>query len=641
MILRNAWLRTALVLGIGWSLLWSLVLSELHHTQKLDLSIQDGLIRLMASNRPPPEILLVPISETELKAWGLAQQPQIYARLVNRLIKAEAAVVVINLLPNWVQTSDHPNNPIKALIQQHTSQLVVVLPTSSVAYPHPTEWRNFESFLPPNPKGNPLLAPQSILGFFEYEPEDQFPTSFTSTARQAHLVGEFTLTRDVQLSQSLYSVALLSFQKFRPQKDVLRALTQDPTPVQIQFRGPTGTFPTLAAQSVLSNRPPLEVADKIVLVGFSDLSNPDAFAIQSPYGDLMPALEVQANLLASLLAGSFYRIVPGWLQLGLILLGGMLLSTWIVFGKLYPTARHPYRYWLWPVLGLGGLCLLSLLLFAQGWLLPIALPLFVWSATGVSVFISLLLGIQRDLIAQQRCELDRQHLIEQAAVIIQARKLLHRIASGIHDGPLQELKLVMDQLELLQLNGFAADLNPILDRLQALGIRLRQHLSQTRSISLEITPALRDGLELGIARKLQHLIESGELTLQVIQNLHPLNEPQLDSRWLEAREDIYRFFCEAINNVIRHAQPPYGTASQVQVSLVQHETLCTLTIENDGSILDPSLLEQKTVSTTHSGYGMKLMVTIAGQLPGGGLDCVALAEGGMRVLLSWTLGAPL
>ena len=33
-----------------------------------------------------------------------------------------------------------------------------------------------------------------------------------------------------------------------------------------------------------------------------------------------------------------------------------------------------------------------------------------------------------------------------------ARKLLHRIATDIHDGPLQEFKIVMDRIELLQLD---------------------------------------------------------------------------------------------------------------------------------------------------------------------------------------------
>jgi CHASE2 domain-containing sensor protein len=104
MIFRKAWQRTALWLGIGWSLLWSLLLSELPLIHQLDLSQHDRSIRLNSPRIPPPEIVLVTISQADLKTWGLAKEPIIYSKLVDRLFDADAAVVVLNLLPNWVQT---------------------------------------------------------------------------------------------------------------------------------------------------------------------------------------------------------------------------------------------------------------------------------------------------------------------------------------------------------------------------------------------------------------------------------------------------------------------------------------------------------------------------------------------------------
>ena len=633
MVLRKAWQSTALWLGIGWSILWSVVVSELPLMQQLDLWQSDRLIHLNQSHTPPPEIVLVTITEADLKTWGIANEPIIYSNLVNRLLEADAAVVVLNLLPNWVQTSDHPNNPIKTLVQRHSDRIVLVLPTSSATQPNPTEWRNYEYFLPLTNKGKPLFPPQSILGFAEYEPEAKHPQSIRSTARQASLSGQFTLSRNLERIQPLDSAALLTLKKFKRQKQPLQT---PQTPIQIHFWGATGTFPTLEAQSILSHNSSFpQVGNKIVLVGFSETNNPDAFAIRSPFGELMPAVELQANLVASLLTGSFYQIVPSWLQKALIVLGGILISQWIVLGKLDASARKRYWYWLYPVLGLSGFGLSSVLLFGQSWILPITTLLVTWTATGLSVFISLLLGVQKDLIDQQQCEIDRLHSIEQAAAISQAKKMLHRIAANIHEGPLQELKLVMDRLEMLQFNGGALNLDPVLDRLESLGHHLRQQLNQARAITLEITPELKAGLDAGMRAKLQQLVNSGELTLRVIQQLQPLEEPESNSLWLEAREDIYHFFCEAINNVIRHAQLPHGTATQVQVSLCQQDRHCTLTIENDGAKLDPSIFEPSTMPKKRGGYGMKLMKTIASELPNGTLECVALPGGGMRVQLSW------
>ncbi|WP_019500190.1 CHASE2 domain-containing protein [Pseudanabaena sp. PCC 6802] len=638
MILRKAWQRTALWLGIGWSLLWSVVLSDLPLIQQLDLGLQDRQVAMGHPSTPPPEILLVTIGEADLKAWPSDREPTIYADLVQRLLDSGASVVALNLLPNWVQTSDHANNPIKALVKQHASQIVIVLPTSSAGNPSPSEWRNYEYFLPLNAKGESLFPPRSILGFSEYEPEAKHPLSSNSTARQAYLSGQFTLARHLDRTETLDSVALLSLKKFQQQDTPTDYLPSPSDPIRIHFWGTTGTFPSLRAGSVLRSNAPLpQVRHKIVLVGFSDTSNPEAFAIRAPLGDTMPAIEVQANLLGSLLTRSFYRTAPLWLQGIFVVLGGIVISKWIVWGNLNPRASRNYQYWLFPLVLLGSFALLGTGMFWTRLLIPFVLPLTIWIATGLSVLVSLQLGIQKDLIDEQQCEIERLHRVEQAAVISQTQKLLHRIAANIHEGPLQELKLVMDRLEILQMNFPQVSVDPILEGLESLGHHLRQQLNQTKAIALEITPELREGLDAGIKNRVQQLVQSGELTLQVIQEIQPLEEPTLNSQWLEAREDIYSFFGEAVKNVVRHAQPPHGTATQVKVSLSQQGTRCTLTVENDGAKLDDSVFARSEGLGRRGGYGMKLMSAIAADLPEGAIERVALPEGGMRVALSWTL----
>jgi signal transduction histidine kinase len=224
---------------------------------------------------------------------------------------------------------------------------------------------------------------------------------------------------------------------------------------------------------------------------------------------------------------------------------------------------------------------------------------------------------------------------EQTAVIAQTRKWVQRLAADIHNGPLQELKVIMDRLELLQIQHPEQSIDPILDQLATLGTHLRQHLNRINEIALDITPELRNGLDKGIQSQLTELLESGELTLQVIQQLQPLTEPILNSLWLEAREDIYCFFKEAIHNVIHHAQPPHGTATQVIVSLKEQDNQAILTIENDGTFLAPKTFEPTAQQRQRGGYGTKLMDTIAAELPDGKIQRISLREGGLRVQLTW------
>jgi signal transduction histidine kinase len=193
----------------------------------------------------------------------------------------------------------------------------------------------------------------------------------------------------------------------------------------------------------------------------------------------------------------------------------------------------------------------------------------------------------------------------------------------------------MDRLELLQLQHPELPIDPILDQLATLGTHLRQHLSRTNAIAVDITPELRNGLDKGIQAQLTELLESEELTLKVIQQLQPLNEPTLNSLWLEAREDIYRFFKEAIHNVIHHAQPPHGTATQVMVSLKQRGDQAMLIIENNGAFLDPKTFETTDQQRQRGGYGTKLMDTIAAELPDGNIRRIFLKEGGLHIQLTW------
>jgi signal transduction histidine kinase len=309
--------------------------------------------------------------------------------------------------------------------------------------------------------------------------------------------------------------------------------------------------------------------------------------------------------------------------------------------KLCHCDRPNSRYWLFPIFLLGSFGLLGAALYWARSLLPIPLILLTWGATVFSILISIELSLQKKLINQQQCEIDRLQTVEQTAVISQARKLMHRLASDIHDGPLQELKLIMDRLELLQMESPQLPIDPILDQLSTLGNHLRQQLSETRAIALTITPELRDGLAQGIQTRLTQLTQSGELTLRVIQHLHPLEEPTLNSLWLEAREDIYRFFNEAIHNVILHAQPPHGTATQITLTLEQQNTHCTLTLENDGAPLDPAVFDPTPQQRQRGGYGTKLLDTIAAELPEGSLQRIPLEAGGLCVRLTWNQGSML
>ncbi|MCC5641662.1 CHASE2 domain-containing protein [Nostoc sp. CHAB 5824] len=645
----NTWQMTGIGLGVVWSFLFNAVFSKLPIVEKLELGIQDSLTRLHKPSALPSEIFLVTIDPPIHKP-----EHKFYANLVKQLMDEGAKVVVLNL-PNSLRRplDSSLENSFKDLIKKYTHQIVLVSYTKRLSESVPSALSIYYHLLPfDDNRIKPLISPEQVHGFFEYETALQ---SLTSPSRQANLAGYFVYVENIQETHELKSVAVLALEKFSSPlgNKALTQITQSEqtllteTAVGINFYGPAGTFPRLnvssfcnstSAQLTHCSAPTTaeaqKVRNKLVLI---DLPREDlvSFGVSSPFGDRMSVAEVQANLIGNLMTDSFLRTSPEWFDYTATTLGAVFFSLILTSGIFKNGSQPTIRLKSWLSLGfVGGYVIFSVLFSWQGLIIPLAIPILTWIGTGASVAICLLFWQKQQQLIQQR-----RKLAERQAVLSQARKLLHRVAADIHDGPLQELKLVMDGVELLAIKHPAINPNPLLDRLEAVGRNLRDELRNTRTMAekLDVTPELQTGLDKGIQQQLQQLVSSGELTLKVDAHLQPLLEPESDSTWIDAREDIFRFFKEAIANVIRHAQPPNGTASEVKVSLFQEGTLCTLIIKNDLTEPKPVVLKSTSIRAYSGGYGTKLMATIAAELPDGYWERVLSADGGIQVILTWTL----
>lgn len=608
-----------------------------------------------------------------ITSFELRSRAETYANLVERLIELGARGVLMNLPNALTANLDHSelqDQSIQDLVKKYSNQIVLTSYPYSGRAEVPT-LPIYNKFLPTFSatseqsskhgdtftckQNNALavrstIAPPEIQGFFEFDSvlgQGNHPDAWVDriyTARR-----EFQRSDCIDgNSQEFDSAVFLAFKKFLGYSDPpwLRSI------VQINFWGKEGhRFPRLSVQEICLPRThckltnPVytttlrqQVQDKIVLIGFLG-SEPNSFPLSSPFGD-RPAVEMQANLLASMMTHSFYYPLNRWYGLGIILTGATLISWGLSFG----IGKLPNWYLKWGLLmilgAIAGYSGVALLTFELHTFLPIVLPSLAWVSTGVSVIACLIIW-QR----QERFDQQRQALVEREAVLAQTRKLLSRVATDIHDGPLQDLKLVMDRLEeletlvdpkLLRLHQRDPDSEPVLDTLIRVGRGIRDQLNNMHTIAQKqqsVSPELSAGLMVGIQQKLQSLVETGELRLKVIQELQPLKEPRFDKAWIDAREDIFRFFKEAIHNVIHHAQSPYGDATYVQIVLKQTANQCLLMVQNDGakfSDLAASPLQPPR------GQGTKLMTTLAAGLPEGAWQREFLPDGIVYVTLKWT-----
>lgn len=636
--------------GVSWGMAWATLLclsSGSALLVRLESDLQQWLFRWRGPQEIAEEVVILGIDgQVEGDPSGQELDFRLeranYAALTLRLLEqAGAAVVVLNLPSSFLvpQTlgGDDLDAPLRQVVQRYSDQLVLASRSSESfqraeisIYNH---FLPFSSLLLEN-----VVPPDNVQGVVQYQ------TDPLGILRQAQLWGEFK-RRDSQTSQVFAFVEALTMVKLDREKASL-LFKKEP---QIDFNplNPGQSIEQIPIERVCPPRthnPCLGEVDpeqlvplrnKVVLVGFVD-GNPEIFPVRLPTGEQISAVALQGQILSSMILGQFYYSLPMPLVILLVELVGIGTG-------LYLVRRTQVQSWRWMMITLGGGLLLyggwavaQLLLWR--WVWPLTLPVLTCSLTAISVYLTLVLLHNRDRLMAQQVELERLRREEQEAAVDQARKLLYRVATDIHDQELQELKLVMDTVETLQWQQQESiPLDPgsydrVLVQLEHIGQGIRNQLNDVRVLAskLELSPGLREGLHQGIATYLDHLIASGTLTLPVQRQLQPLQELNT-SEWLDQREDVLRFFREAMTNVIGHVQPPKGTATFVEVSLTQSDGHCRLTVINDGYEHQPK---------HGGGYGTKAMNTIAQYLPQGSWHRRRTSEGWTHVELVWEMPTP-
>ena len=450
----------------AWSVFYCAVSSNLPILKKMELEIQDNLIRLHKPGLMPKEILLLKIEQPAIpghNSHNLYKLNLFYAILVKSLINSDAKLVVINLPIQMSQyididTDTQLEHPFKELISKYSNQIVLVarpsnLPSEkSVIY----DYHNLLTF--DNESINPSIPPEQIVSYFRYAAH---PQSLDSPARKAELFSNFSYEDDPDLNihHKVKSVATMALEKFYINSGNLKG-TQNITDLQtllsfqINFWGSADTFPSIelhfqcpSSQLEIEHCNPSfdpqslqKLHDKLVLIDLPEGKGFETYQELSPFGEMSVA-EVQANQIASLMTHSFLTIIPNWFDYIITTLGIDFISLYILSQgkkhKLIPV--YLLVGWLLLIL-VGSYVTLSFILFYQGLMLPLSIPIVGWLGTGSVVAIY---SILKQSTQQQ------QKLAERQAILLQSRKLLHRVATDIHDGPLQELKLAMDSIELL------------------------------------------------------------------------------------------------------------------------------------------------------------------------------------------------
>src|SRR6476469_1716995 len=337
---------------LGWRLLpggvTALVVASLtllEAWQPLEQIAYNVLFQLRGAIAWDPRVVVVSIDDRSLRELGpFPWSRQQYAQLLDVLRKAEPSVIALDL----VLTDQGPQDAQLAAAMQQQGRVVLA-----------QGWNSTGELLLPSP---PLRrASCTVCQVYNKQDAD-------GLARKI----------DLQL-QGIPALGLTAVQGYR----LVQAAVDLPnleTPFWINWPGPVGQLQHYSFVDVIRQQVPAQAfRDKIVLVGVTAAG---LDPLPTPFDRNPPAsgIHLHAAVISNLLQHNSLRLFPRSGLVWLFLLGGpglsYVLSRW--------STERQISLWI-------GLCIawgtMGLLLLGAGYLVPVALPIILFSTTTGTVFI--------------------------------------------------------------------------------------------------------------------------------------------------------------------------------------------------------------------------------------------------------------
>jgi PAS domain S-box-containing protein len=227
------------------------------------------------------------------------------------------------------------------------------------------------------------------------------------------------------------------------------------------------------------------------------------------------------------------------------------------------------------------------------------------------------IGTLSDVTERRQAEHERRRLL---ADLVQAQEdERRRIATEIHDDPVQAMTAVEMRLESLRRRLDSAEQTEALDHVAA---SVRETVARLRGLLFELRPPGldREGLAAALKTQLERLRNETGVRFE-------LDDQVLREQPLESRTALYRIAQEALANVRKHAG-----ATTIEVTLASREGGTLLRIRDDGVGFDVATVEEERPG--HLGLvSMRERAEMAG-----GWFRVAGSEGQGTIVEAWVPG---
>lgn len=202
-----------------------------------------------------------------------------------------------------------------------------------------------------------------------------------------------------------------------------------------------------------------------------------------------------------------------------------------------------------------------------------------------------------------------------AAAIGAQEKERTRIAADIHDGFLQDLSALFLKAESAKIGIRRGDMDQITEAVEGIQEMIRNEVGALRDYIFEVRPPSLD--EIGLAPTLAAMVQRVAGDSSVEGTFEDLTTGSRLSKPVETI--IYRTAQEALRNITKHA-----AARRVDVKLETNGDSATLTVDDDGSGINPDVMKK------NKHFGIETMRERV-ELAGGTFEIAPMPTEGTRV----------
>lgn len=397
--------------------------------ERPELETYDRLIQLRPPSKPDPRLLVVAVTEEDIKAqkrWPLSDQT--IHQLLNQLTSYQPRAIGLDIYRDIA----HPPGRSELLQTFQTSDSIIAICKLSQGNgdtgvaPPPSIAENNVGFSDIVVDTDSIVRRSLLVAIPDKASSCRTPFSFAFQLARRYLAAEgikpeFTATGDLKIDSTI-------FRRLQPNSGGYQNVDAQGVQILLNYRAPEQVAPQVTLTDVLQGKvKPEWVRDRVVLIGVTAPSIDDAF--YTPYSarikqnPKMPGVVVHAQIVSDLLSAVLDQrsLLWSWSE------PQETLWIWgwaLVGGVLFWRIRHPLRLLIGVAIASSSLIGISYgLLTLSGWV-PLFAPFLSFTGTGAGIlaYISYQAQQEREAIAR-RVEAEHQNILLLQTLLDQKTKL--------------------------------------------------------------------------------------------------------------------------------------------------------------------------------------------------------------------------